>query len=78
MMLSKNRNSVPNILDILYRSAVVGSRQKTEQAKLDADLNLRLPLERFKFLEFESFDEIVETGYQYGKKKIQEWKERIV
>ncbi len=77
MMPSRNRNSVPNILDILYRSAVVGSRQKTEQAKLDADLHLRLPLERFKFLEFESFDEIVETGYQYGKEKIQEWKRSI-
>jgi predicted acylesterase/phospholipase RssA len=77
MMPSKNRNSVPNILDILYRSAVVGSRQKTEQARLDADLHLRLPLDRFKFLEFESFDEIVETGYQYGKEKIQEWKDSL-
>lgn len=77
MIPSKNRDYVPNILDIIYRSALVGSRQKTEKAKLDADLSLKLPLERFKFLEFESFDEIVEIGYQYGKKRIQEWKDKI-
>jgi predicted acylesterase/phospholipase RssA len=77
MIPSKNRDYVPNILDIIYRSAIVGSRQKTEKAKLDADLTIELPLERFKFLEFESFDEIVEIGYQYGKKRIQEWKDNM-
>jgi len=52
-------------------------RQKTEKAKLDTDLSLRLPLERFKFLEFELFDEIVEVGYQHAKMKISEWKDNL-
>jgi len=72
----KNRVNVPGILDIIYRSAVVGSRNKTERASQDADFYLRIPLDRFKFLEFKSFDEIVDAGYQYSSEKIREWKEK--
>ena len=77
VMQVKNHHDIPNILDIIYRSAVVGSRQTTEKAARDADLSLRLPLEKFKFLEFAKFDEIIDVGYQYGKLKIQEWKENL-
>lgn len=76
MIPFKNRVYSPNIFDIIYRSAVVGSRHKTEKAKQDADLYLRLPLEQFKFLDFESFDEIIDIGYQYANVKIREWKEK--
>jgi NTE family protein/lysophospholipid hydrolase len=72
---SKDKTHVPNILDIIYRSAVVGSRHKTDKAKIEADLYLRLPVDCFKFLEFESFDKIINAGYQHAKVVIQEWKE---
>ena len=75
VMQVKNRQSVPGILDIIYRSAVAGSRQNTEKAAQNADLSLRIPLDQFKFLDFDKFDEIVDVGYQYGKKKIQAWKD---
>jgi predicted acylesterase/phospholipase RssA len=77
MRPSSNRDYVPSILDIIYRSAVVGSRQKTEKAKQEADLILRIPLEHFKFLEFESFDKIVDVGYRNAKMKIAQWKDTL-
>ncbi len=73
-----NPVAFPNILDIIYRSAVVGSTHKTDQARQDADFYVRIPLEQFRFLEFEAFDKIVDAGYQYAKKKIQEWEKRPV
>jgi len=69
----KNKPHVPHIFDIIYRSAVVGSRHQTEKAKLNADLYLRLPVDCFKFLEFESFDRIIDAGYQYANERIQQW-----
>ncbi len=77
MIPLKNRDYVPNILDIIYSSMVVGSRQKTEASKLDADFYLRPPLEHYSFLDVKFFDEIVDTGYQYAKKKILAWKENM-
>jgi len=74
MIPFRNRVYAPNIFDIIYRSAVVGSRHKTEKARQDADLYLRLPLDQFKFLDFEAFDKIIDIGYQYAKEKIREWK----
>ncbi len=71
---AKDKTQIPNILDIIYRSAVVGSRHQTDRAKFDADLYLRPPVECYKFLEFESFDRIISTGYEYAKEVIRQWK----
>ncbi len=76
LLPSKRRDLIPGIFDIMYHSAVVGSQRRTEQAGKDADYYLRLPLDRFKFLEFDAFDEIVELGYRFSNEKIMEWKKK--
>lgn len=69
----KEKIQFPNILDIFYRSALVGSRHQTDKAKLAADFCLRPPVESFRFLEFEAFDKIINAGYEDAKEKIRNW-----
>ena len=65
---------LPNILDILVRTIVVGSIPRAEQVQRDAAFLLRPPVERYGMLEFEAMAEIVETGYRYAMQEIEAWK----
>jgi predicted acylesterase/phospholipase RssA len=67
-----HRFVAPNIAAVLMRASEVGSHQKTDEAKRDADLCLRPPIDEFGVLEFESIDRIVETGYRYASEKLAE------
>ncbi len=67
-----HRFVAPNIAAVLMRASEVGSHQKTDEAKRDADLCLRPPIDEFGVLEFESIDRIVETGYRYAREKLEQ------
>jgi NTE family protein/lysophospholipid hydrolase len=67
-----NRIATPNIAAVLMRTTEVGSHQKTTEAKRDADLCLRPPIDKFGVLEFESIDRIVEAGYRYAREKLEQ------
>ena len=62
----------PNIAAVLMRATEVGSHQKTDEVKRDADLCLRPPIDEFGVLEFESIDRIVEAGYRYTQEKLEQ------
>jgi predicted acylesterase/phospholipase RssA/CRP-like cAMP-binding protein len=62
----------PNIAAVLMRATEVGSHQKTDEVKRDADLCLRPPIDEFGVLEFESIDRIVEAGYRYAQEKLEQ------
>ena len=62
----------PNIAAVLMRATEVGSHQKTDEVKRDADLCLRPPIDEFGVLEFESIDRIVEVGYRYAQEKLEQ------
>jgi predicted acylesterase/phospholipase RssA len=62
----------PNIAAVLMRATEVGSHQKTDEVKRDADLCLRPPIDEFGVLEFESIDRIVEVGYRYAVEKLEQ------
>jgi NTE family protein/lysophospholipid hydrolase len=68
------RVDAPNIAAVLMRATEVGSHQKTDEVKRDADLCLRPPIDEFGVLEFESIDRIVETGYRYALEKLENLK----
>ncbi len=61
---------VPNIVSVLMRTTEVGSKQKTAEAKADADLCLSPPMEEFGVLEFAKIDRIVEAGYRYAADRL--------
>ncbi len=60
----------PRIMEVLMRSMLLGSSQKTLRSREDADVCLIPPVDDFSLLEFEAIDQIVEAGYQYTKGKI--------
>jgi NTE family protein/lysophospholipid hydrolase len=66
--------SVPNIFDLLMRTTMVGSIYKTHAVKVHADLYLQPPLNQFKLLDFKSFDQIVDVGYEYAKQKLMDFR----
>ena len=70
----RKRVNAPNIAAVLMRATEVGSHQKTDEVKRDADLCLRPPIDEFGVLEFESIDRIVETGYRYAREKLEQLK----
>ncbi len=69
-----NRVDAPNIAAVLMRATEVGSHQKTDEVKRDADLCLRPPIDEFGVLEFASIDRIVDVGYRYAREKLEQIK----
>jgi len=69
-----SRLEVPSIGAVLMRTTEVSSKQKTNEVKRDADLCLRPPIDKYGVLEFESIDQIVEVGYRYAQKTLEELK----
>lgn len=59
------RESLPNMLDILYRAATLSSDLLCRQSRQMADLLLLPPVKQFKVTDFERFDEIVDIGYRH-------------
>jgi predicted acylesterase/phospholipase RssA/CRP-like cAMP-binding protein len=70
----RRRVDAPNIAAVLMRTTEVGSKQKTNEVKRDADLCLRPPIDKYGVLEFEAIDQIVEAGYRYAQKQLDELK----
>ncbi len=66
--------SLPNIFDILMRTAELGCIHRRHQIMKDSDVYLRPPVNHYKLLDFKSIDELVDIGYNYAGKEIQKWK----
>lgn len=66
----------PNIVQLIHRSAVLASDIYAKQAKHEVELYLDLPLDRFDLFDVAPLDEIVEVGYQFARKQLEEkpWK----
>lgn len=68
---NKKKIKVPNIINIMMRSIEVNSIQQAKSIKMNADIYLEPPIEKFGVLQFEAIDEIIDAGYQYTKRKIE-------
>lgn len=66
----------PNILRLIHRSALLASDVYAKQAKSEVELYLDLPMDGFDMFAVQAFDEIVEVGYQFARKALEEtpWK----
>jgi NTE family protein len=56
---------LPNIFEIMLRAANLASGRQARYARDQADLLLTPPVESFSIMDFDEFDRIVDTGYQY-------------
>ncbi len=66
---------VPNIVNLMMRTTMLSSIHRANQVRADVDFYFRPPVDRFGLVEYESFDEIVQVGYEYATQKIKEWKQ---
>ncbi len=64
----------PNIVSVLLRSQEVGSVLNQNEQVRAATLYLNPPVARFGVFDQESFDELVEIGYEYTRDRVAEWK----
>jgi lysophospholipid hydrolase len=68
-------HKIPSIADIQSRLTYVSSVKQLEEAKMMPwCVYVRMPVQRFKTLEFNRFDEIYRAGYEYGKEIVGEWR----
>jgi NTE family protein len=65
--------NAPGIVDILYRTAVLGSTETAARMRELASLCVRPPVANFKTLEFEPVAEIVERGYEGSLGQLSTW-----
>ncbi len=67
--------AVPGILDILLRTAQVGSvkRQKSEVAAGLAALYLRLPVDEWTLFDLDAAAKIADTGYAAAREPLRQW-----
>ena len=63
----------PNIVDLMMRTTLLGSIQKTETVKKTVDLYIQPPMKRFRMNQFKALEEIAETGYRHAAESLKAW-----
>ena len=71
MTIPKQTIRAPSILNVILASTLLSSSQRTQKVKDSADVYLRPPVDKFGLLEVGALEELVEIGYQYTKKEIE-------
>ncbi|KAG0166082.1 phosphatidylcholine and lysophosphatidylcholine phospholipase [Apophysomyces sp. BC1034] len=67
--------NVPSIADIQSRLTYVSSVAKLEEAKMiDGTLYVKLPVQQWGTLEFNKFNDIMQSGYEVGREVIGRWR----
>jgi predicted acylesterase/phospholipase RssA/CRP-like cAMP-binding protein len=64
---------LPNILEVLMRSAEIASVRDSRVSGEPADLYLHVPLEGYTMSDFAAIDDIVEAGYEYTMRRLEDW-----
>ena len=67
-----DKPDIPNILNTLYRTTTVGGIRAIASAKAQADLCFEPPVGQFNVFEWRSVDKIIEVGYRYALRKLDE------
>jgi NTE family protein len=67
---------LPNIAQILSRTATLASTYHRESARHLADLYLQPPVERIGMLEWKALNDVAELGYRYAAEQIAAWQSR--
>lgn len=67
--------ATPSIVGIMMRANALGSINTTAIQTAPADLILRPPVGSYGLFDFDAYDTIVETGYEYAHREIRAWLE---
>jgi NTE family protein/lysophospholipid hydrolase len=63
----------PNIVDLMMRTTLLGSIQKSEAVKKTVDLYIQPPLGRFRMNQFKALEQIAEAGYRHATVAVSDW-----
>ncbi len=73
LMPGRRKYRVPGVISVLMKSAEIGTAAKVRELAADADLLLRPPVHKFGLTDVDSFDAIVEAGYQDTRAQLPRW-----
>jgi len=69
------KHSLPSLFDIVTRSVMISNVSNTSRVKNEVELYLDIPLDQYGMSDVKSFDQIIETGYQFALAHIEQWKQ---
>jgi predicted acylesterase/phospholipase RssA/CRP-like cAMP-binding protein len=69
----KSRKAVPNVIEILMRTAALSSIHHRETSIKQCDLYICPPLSGYPVLGWRHIDQLVEIGYEYTREKLRHW-----
>jgi predicted acylesterase/phospholipase RssA/CRP-like cAMP-binding protein len=64
---------VPGIMEVMIRSAVLGSIDRARITRSAADLYLQPPIAPYGLMEMDRLDEIADVGYRYAREALAAW-----
>lgn len=70
---SSKRVLYPRIPDIVTRCMLVGSKEQSQKTIDNADIYVRMPVEKWGLFEFDSAKELIRVGYDYARKESEQW-----
>jgi len=66
----------PALSTMIMASTAIGAVGRLPMQRARADLYIRPPVHKFKFMDYDSRDQIMEAGYQAAKTEIAIWLEQ--
>ena len=66
--------ALPSLFDIVARSSMISSASNANVIKAQVDLYVDIPMDQFGMSDVKSFDQIIDTGYQFACQQIETWK----
>jgi predicted acylesterase/phospholipase RssA len=73
LLPGRKRYRVPGVISVLMKSAEIGTAAKMRELAASADLLLRPPVDQFGITDVNSFDKIVQAGYDYTREHLDKW-----
>ena len=70
--------AVPSLFDIVSRAAMISNLSNANQVKDQVEWYMDVPLDQFGMSDSKSFQRIIDTGYDFAQRKIEEWKPNVV
>ncbi|HEY5637493.1 MAG TPA: cyclic nucleotide-binding and patatin-like phospholipase domain-containing protein [Burkholderiales bacterium] len=71
----RRRTERPNIVNMMIRTTLLASVQRTEGMKQQVDLYVQPPVGKFGMMQFRAFEAIADAGYAHARAQLAAWLE---
>jgi len=70
------RHRVPSLSNIMLKATLLGTLERVREQGEQADILLNPPVKQFALTEVESFEKIVQAGYEHATSELGDWLEK--